>query len=1840
MQYAWSIIYPEFRCHSIESSDSLPAVSSAFLDSRVVSLHPRRGCSMGIVARIRSLFKRRVHVTFRDGTFVYDGVSHELPYEVEGLPEGYTLRPVRFPALQDATRGPVEVRPASYSITNKAGKNVTAKYEIEETLGHITVSPARLMVSSGSAQKAWDGKPLRCPEVRVEGLAAGEHLIVCSVGTITDEGSTDNTVEVDWAVSTAKAGNYALEFALGTLAVEPAELEVQSDCTTVVYDGHPHDFVVQVPDGASIEYVDTAEKVGVGSYDAEFLVTMPHHRVTRGVAHLSIIPRPLRVRACSMAKVYDGEPLSCDISEVDGLVDGETLAVVLSGSITDVGTVANVASVDWGASSAKCDNYQVECINGTLYVTPAELEVQAAPVKCVYDGMPHGVDIRIPDGATIEFAGESSFVDAGEYKVPFRVARPNHSDYLGEAVLNIVPKPLLIAAASRQKAWDGEALECAEVRVEGLLPGESLVARATGSIINEGSACNPVEVDWEASTAKVGNYKLELVSGVLTVECARLNVRVVPVRAVYDGLPHGYGIRVPEGAALDILDQAEHVDAGSYETEFVVSMPHHFDFRGVATLTIEPACIAVDKFGCEEVAYDGEPHLPTIDVPEGATVELDCGEGYVEVGSYRINAVISKPNYDSVCIERVLNIVDSSEPVMVCVAGGRFCYDGKEHGATIEPIVLPKGYVLARAESTARVLNVEDGLVLAECDILRIEDMDGRDVTDRLNIVYSDAAISIAPRSVNVMTFDARKPYDGKPLVSNEARVYGLVEGETASVVVTGEQTDVGQCENTAKLLFDGTAKASNYYVKHSFGKLTVEEALEGARPKPDGSADCAVDENLRTDEPACPTSEDHAGEMGHEAARPRAEQPLQAQVDVSQEPPFVSSGLLPVAEDESLIDWHKPSVRPTSSTVVSRASRERRRRFTRTPVDERPDLEEMGLGKEFRPFSDLGLTRYIGDTNLSQTIRECEEKARAAIDDVRDQYPDALLFQTFSVLGLDLPVICDTVHQIFNYGIFRADKRYALAYIHDNCQNAFLIYVASLAREYSNADGIWSEMFKNVDVGDASAQQKFKQMFVAYLYQRKLPVFESNEEPHYLARTAYLHGGFSRDVWRRLWGDVLVPMARKKDLPDNAAGESVLSHVLERMSKNTVAERRTRVLLEKAPRQVTANIFEMAWRVANDSVEAGSRSSLIANPGLSSVAMAALMEVLNGSHAAPQTHSPRRAVFLDGVKLMLDASGVVHVAWNSAEMPSAMAGSRVDFYVNGELAASCDIEKMTMHARLGAGGIEVAPRTRYDVETRLMSPSPEGELFEVASMFQSFQSSKPNCYEFIRTPQGEYRFRGPDERITRARRIAYLVPEGMSVVGVCGMELLNVMDCTHAWSAMRVFEFAVKPGAAGVIVDEATNEVVTAWHEDYRVGVDKSKAIGRVGNIDLYGHVIGIGETDVALPSIKIEAPEGTSADDVEVRFIRNGREGALDSSWELDEDGRPVELELSFPSSEQGRGIAKHCVIEARQKATGNRLLRYRFAIVPIQAFRLEDCKIIDKKLYGVYGFTATEDVEVAQIEGSFTHQSDSLVTGEDAFIETLLEEETARVRFSLPAGDALEAELLLAGIKIEIDQELLRVAETASVNLATLQNLGAGQDVIRISTSSPRRGRAIQIRLGGRVALMKKQLDKASDTEFALLDNKSLFMPQEGTVYEVMELQAFICFGYKLSEGKYEPSLVQYDLLRCAKGLGFKDCCVRLVGDRRKEMLCFDADSKSKDLMCDLHVTFASGTNRYSDVYGEGIAEAGTRRIPLPAEAKEAYRKKGLFYVTVTTVSLFGGPDPDNEITIPVSKRRGKR
>ncbi len=81
---------------------------------------------------------------------------------------------------------------------------------------------------------------------------------------------------------------------------------------------------------------------------------------------------------------------------------------------------------------------------------------------------------------------------------------------------------------------------------------------------------------------------------------------------------------------------------------------------------------------------------------------------------------------------------------------------------------------------------------------------------------------TIAPAKLTVVTDDASKVYDGKPLAGT-GTVTGFVEGETYSFAATGTQTAVGTSDNGYSLVFDGTAKQGNYTIdSETIGKLTV----------------------------------------------------------------------------------------------------------------------------------------------------------------------------------------------------------------------------------------------------------------------------------------------------------------------------------------------------------------------------------------------------------------------------------------------------------------------------------------------------------------------------------------------------------------------------------------------------------------------------------------------------------------------------------------------------------------------------------------------------------------------------------------------------------------------------------------------------------------------------------------------------------------------------------------------------------------------------------------------------------------------------------------------------------
>ena len=106
-----------------------------------------------------------------------------------------------------------------------------ANFESSLAGSRYEITPAKLKVTTGSASKAYDGKPLTSDKAEISGLVNGEKALIKATGSQTEIGSSDNTYEIVWAGdapgrATAKESNYEIEGeALGKLSViDPAYL--------------------------------------------------------------------------------------------------------------------------------------------------------------------------------------------------------------------------------------------------------------------------------------------------------------------------------------------------------------------------------------------------------------------------------------------------------------------------------------------------------------------------------------------------------------------------------------------------------------------------------------------------------------------------------------------------------------------------------------------------------------------------------------------------------------------------------------------------------------------------------------------------------------------------------------------------------------------------------------------------------------------------------------------------------------------------------------------------------------------------------------------------------------------------------------------------------------------------------------------------------------------------------------------------------------------------------------------------------------------------------------------------------------------------------------------------------------------------------------------------------------------------------------------------------------------------------------------------------------------------------------------------------------------------------
>lgn len=91
-----------------------------------------------------------------------------------------------------------------------------------------------------------------------------------------------------------------------------------------------------------------------------------------------------------------------------------------------------------------------------------------------------------------------------------------------------------------------------------------------------------------------------------------------------------------------------------------------------------------------------------------------------------------------------------------------------------------------------------------------------------------DRTYQINPRPYTVTTYGALKSYDGTPLTAAGADI-DLVDGETVTATATGSITEVGTANNTYTIVWNGSAKESNYvFAGETLGVLEVIPATYG----------------------------------------------------------------------------------------------------------------------------------------------------------------------------------------------------------------------------------------------------------------------------------------------------------------------------------------------------------------------------------------------------------------------------------------------------------------------------------------------------------------------------------------------------------------------------------------------------------------------------------------------------------------------------------------------------------------------------------------------------------------------------------------------------------------------------------------------------------------------------------------------------------------------------------------------------------------------------------------------------------------------------------------------------
>ena len=269
-------------------------------------------------------------------------------------------------------------KPGSYTLSGSvtsSSPNLDS-ISLSFTGSRLVIEPAELTITTGSAEKKYDGKPLTCPDVSVTGLVGDDTVTVKATGKQTEIGYSANTYEIDWG------------------STDPV-------CYKVV------------------------ENLGILSVEKPAVTPTPEPTATPEPT-----PIPLTISSPTREKTYDGKDMTLtqDDLTITGLQDGDSISVrIADGSIRDAGSITPSFTVVWG--SVDSNKYTVDTQPGTLYVEKAPLKVTTPSDTMTYDGvnaLPLTTDQPTLEGLV---PGEFAIIRCNENQLKDVADSPKTNDY-------------------------------------------------------------------------------------------------------------------------------------------------------------------------------------------------------------------------------------------------------------------------------------------------------------------------------------------------------------------------------------------------------------------------------------------------------------------------------------------------------------------------------------------------------------------------------------------------------------------------------------------------------------------------------------------------------------------------------------------------------------------------------------------------------------------------------------------------------------------------------------------------------------------------------------------------------------------------------------------------------------------------------------------------------------------------------------------------------------------------------------------------------------------------------------------------------------------------------------------------------------------------------------------------------------------------------------------------------------------------------------------------------------------------------------------------------------------